>query len=179
MTLEEATVLSAEERALLARVADHLIPAAHGMPSAADVLTDDRLRFVFHARPDLVDPVRRALATSAADDPAERLASLATDDPAALGALQLTIVSGYYTDGGVRELIGYPGQVALSIRSWEVPQYVEEGLIDRVLERGPTWRDPATGQRAVVANAPRTYAERFATGSPRPAEGATDGHDGA
>ena len=31
-------------------VADHLIPAAHGMPSAADVVGDARLRFVL-ARP--------------------------------------------------------------------------------------------------------------------------------
>jgi hypothetical protein len=56
-----------------------------------------------------------------------------------------------------------------------VPPYVEEGLIDRVLARGPVWRDPATGKRAVVPDAPRTYAERFAA----PPEGADDGHDRA
>jgi hypothetical protein len=52
---------------------------------------------------------------------------------------------------------------------------VDEGLIDAVLARGPVWRDPATGRRAVVENAPRTYAERFAA----PPEGETDGHDRA
>jgi hypothetical protein len=145
------------------------------MPSAANVVNDDRQRFVFAARPDLVEPVRRALAGGLAGDPSERLAALATDDPAALGALQLAIVAGYYTDKRVRELIGYPGQEAITIRSWEMPSYVEEGLIDKVLARGPVWRDPATGQRAVVANAPRTYAERFGA----PPEGASDGHDGA
>jgi hypothetical protein len=175
MTLEEATVLTAGERALFASVADHLIPAAHGMPSAAEVLTDDRLRFVFTARPDLVEPVRAALSAGLADDPAERVAALQEQNPAALGALQLAIVAGYYTDKTVRELIGYPGQIALTIRSWEVPPYVEEGLIDRVLARGPVWRDPATGKRAVVPDAPRTYAERFAA----PPEGADDGHDRA
>jgi hypothetical protein len=174
----DATAASASltdaERALLSRVADHLIPAAHGMPSAAQVLTDERLRFVLTARPDLLEPIRRALRAGLADDPAERVAALAADDPAALGALQLAIVAGYYTDRRVRELIGYPGQEPITIRSWEVPAYVEEGLIDRVLARGPVWRDPETGQRAVVANAPRTYAERFAA----PPEGASDGHDG-
>jgi hypothetical protein len=175
MTLEEATVLTAGERALFASVADHLIPAAHGMPSAAEVLTDDRLRFVFTARPDLVEPVRAALSAGLADDPAERVAALQEQNAAALGALQLAIVAGYYTDKTVRELIGYPGQIALTIRSWEVPPYVEEGLIDRVLARGPVWRDPATGKRAVVPDAPRTYAERFAA----PPEGADDGHDRA
>ena len=136
---------------MLASVADHLIPAAHGMPSAAEVLTDDRLRFVLTARPDLAEPIRTALRAGLADDPAERVASLAADDPATLGALQLAIVAGYYTDKRVRELIGYPGQEAITIRSWELPPYLEEGLIDVVLARGPVWRDPATGQRAVAS----------------------------
>jgi hypothetical protein len=145
------------------------------MPSAVEVLTDERVRFVLNARPDLVEPIRSALRAGLDHDPAARVAALAESDPAALGALQLAVVAGYYTDKRVRELIGYPGQIALSIRSWEVPPYVEEGLIDAVLARGPVWRDPSTGGRAVVPNAPRTYAERFAA-SP---EGATDGHDGA
>jgi hypothetical protein len=175
VTLEAVAALTADERALLARVADHLIPAAHGMPSAAEVLTAERLRFVLNARPDLLEPIRAALAAALGDEPAARVAVLADSDPAALGALQLAIVAGYYTDKRVRELIGYPGQVALSIRSWEVPPYVEEGLIDAVLARGPVWRDPATGTRADVPNAPRTYAERFAA----PPQGDTDGHHGA
>ncbi len=175
MTLDEATILTEAERASLSTVADHLIPAAHGMPSAAEVLTDDRLRFVLNARPDLLGPVRTALGASLADDPAARVAALERDDPAALGALQLAIVAGYYTDKRVRELIGYPGQAAITIRTWEVPPYIEEGLIDAVLARGPVWRDPATGKRAVVDDAPRTYAERFAA----PPEGDSDGHDGA
>ena len=58
------------------------------------------------------------------------------------------IVGGYYTDKRVRELIGYPGQEAIEVKSWLVPQYLEEGLIDAVLARGPVWRDPTTGQRA-------------------------------
>jgi len=165
----------ATERATLSAVADHLIPAAHGMPSAADVLNDDRLRFVLNARPDLVVPIRSALRSDLGDDPHARLAALGDDEPASLGALQLAIVAGYYTDKRVRELIGYPGQEALTIRSWELPPYLEEGLIDAVLARGPSWRDPGTGKRAVVSGAPRTYAERFAA----PPEGASDGHDRA
>ena len=51
--------LDAAERATLSAIADRLIPAAHGMPSAADVLGDDRLRFVLNARPDLIGPLQR------------------------------------------------------------------------------------------------------------------------
>jgi len=164
--------LDAAERATLAAVADRLIPAADGMPSAADVVGDDRLRFVLNARPDLAEPLRSALRRELGDDVQARLDTLARDEPSTLGALQLVIVAGYYTDRRVRELIGYPGQMALELRSWEYPVYLEEGLIDTVLARGPTWRDPATGTRAVVTDAPRTYAERFAA----PAEGDSDGH---
>ena len=53
--------LDASELATLRSVADRLIPATSDMPSAADVLTDVRLRFVLDARPDLLEPLRAAL----------------------------------------------------------------------------------------------------------------------
>ena len=158
--------LDQRELATLAAIADHLIPAAGDMPSAAAVVDADRLEFVLRARPDLAEPLRTALAAHLGDDPQVRLDRLGREDPAALGALQLAIVGGYYTDRRVRELIGYPGQVAIELRSWEYPAYLEEGLIDAVLARGPVWRDPQTGRRAVVAGAPQSYAERFAEVAP-------------
>jgi len=167
--------LDAVERATLSAIADRLIPAAHGMPSAADVLGDDRLRFVLNARPDLVRPLRAALRRELGDDVGTRIDALGRDDPTVLGALQLVIVAGYYTDRNVRELIQYPGQMALELRSWEYPVYLEEGLIDAVLARGPVWRDPATGQRAVAEGAPRTYAERWSTEAAPPDAGSPEG----
>ena len=174
MTADTVPGLHVAEKATLRTVADRLIPAADGMPSAAEVLTDDRLRFVLNARPDLLAPLGAALRPDLGDDVEVRLDALGRDEPANLGVLQLVIVAGYYTDGDVRDRIGYPGQVALTLRSWEVPAYIDEGLIDAVLARGPVWRDPATGMRAVVTDAPRTYAERFAA----PPEGDSDGHHG-
>jgi len=172
-------LLDATSRARLAPLADHFIPAAHGMPSAANVLTDERLRFVLGARPDLVEPLRAALRGELGDEPAARLEVLGRDEPAALGALQLVIVSGYYTDRRVRELIGYPGQLAIEVRSWLFPEYLEEGLIDAVLGRGALWRDPATGRRAADAGVPKTYAERFTGATVEAAEpqGGSDGSD--
>jgi hypothetical protein len=161
--------LDDRERATFAAIADHLVPAADGMPSAADVVTDERLAFVLRARPDLAEPITAALREGLGADVTARLSALA-DEPTNLSALQLAIVGGYYTDKRVRELIGYPGQMALELRSWEYPAYLDEGLIDAVLARGPVWRDPATGQRAVASDAPRTYAERF-TRDAAPPEG--------
>jgi hypothetical protein len=169
------TRLHAAERATLGAVANLLIPATDAMPSAADVLDDGRLRFVLNARPDLLEPLRTALRPELGDDIAARLEKLGADEPAILYALQLVIVAGYYTDAGVRERIGYPGQMALELRSWEYPAYLEEGLIDAVLARGPVWRDPATGQRAVVQDAPRTYAERFSAEAPVSGSAAPEG----
>jgi hypothetical protein len=179
--IDDATLTDQELRTIAA-IADRLIPAAHGMPSAADVVTEERLRFVLNARPDLLGPLRQALreelTDDLGDDPQARLDALGADEPATLSTLQLVIVGAYYTDAGVRDRIGYPGQVAITVRSWEYPQYLEEGLIDKVLARGPVWRDPATGTRAVAANAPMTYAERFAgTPDTAPHEGDSDGHD--
>lgn len=172
--LDPIAALDSAARETFARVADRLIPAAHGMPSAAEVVTDDRLRFVLRSRPDLVAPVQAALRPELGADVAARLDALA-QEPANLGALQLAIVAGYYTDKGVRERIGYPGQMAIELKSWLVPSYVEEGLIDAVLARGAVWRDPRTGTRAVVEDQPRTYAERFAEPANEP-EG--DSHGG-
>jgi hypothetical protein len=165
--------LTDDERATFAAIADHLIPAAHGMPSSAEVVTNDRLQFVLRSRPDLGEPLKAALRPELGADVADRLASLA-DEPTNLSALQLAVVAGYYTDARVRELIEYPGQMAIELRSWEYPTYLEEGLIDAVVARGSVWRDPATGKRAADSSVPRTYAERFSADTP---EGGTDGHD--
>lgn len=173
-----APSLDPDSRRRFAEIADRLIPEAHGMPSAADVVGDDRLAFVLRARPDLVEPLRAALRPELGDDVAKRLEALGRDEPANLAVLQLVLVAGYYTDKRVRDLIGYAGQEAIEVRSWELPPYLEEGLIDKVLERGPVWRDPATGKRAVAAGAPRTYAERWSEVAGTP-EGGHDGRDGA
>ena len=137
-----------DRRAAFGAVADRLIPAAHGMPSARDVVGEARLRFVLTARPDLVEPFLASLRPELGENPEARLAALECDAPDQHGALLLAIVGGYYTDTDVRDRLGYPGQLAKQLYSWKYPEYMEEGLIAQVLARGPVWRDPATGRRA-------------------------------
>ena len=153
----------AGRRATLTALAAHLIPAAHGMPSAGDVIDDKRLRFVLEARPDLVEPLRTALRDGLPDDPAARLAALERDEPDAHAALLLVVVGAYYTDKVVRERLRYPGQEAKVLQSWKYPVYLEEGLLDGVQARGAIWRDPATGRTAMEARpAPAAPTERGA-----------------
>ncbi len=164
---------------ILGDVADKLIPAAHGMPSARAVVDADRVGFVLRARPDLAEPLTSSLRPELGEDPDRRLEVLGRDEPDSLAALQLTIVGGYYTDRRVRELIGYPGQLAIDLPTGIVPPYLEEGLIDAVVSRGPVWRDPATGTRAVIqGSAPQTYAERYWPTERQP-EGGDHGGDSA
>jgi hypothetical protein len=177
-TTDPLATLDPAARARLAAVADVLIPASHGMPSAADVLTDDRLHFVLAARLDLVEPLGASLRPELGEDAQARLDALGRNEPAVLAALQLVIVAGYYTDKRVRDLIGYPGQLAIEVRSWLYPEYLEEGLIDAVLARGAVWRDPTTGRRAEDGGVPKTYAERFTGATAPEREGGSDGSDG-
>src|SRR5206468_6648822 len=92
---------------------------------------------VLAARPDLAAPLAASLRAELGEDTTARLERLGREEPAELGALQLVIVAAYYTDPGVRELIGYPGQLAIEVKAWQYPPYLEEGLIDAVLARGP------------------------------------------
>lgn len=146
-------------RAVFAEIADRLIPEAHGMPSAAAVVGDARLRFVLNARPDLAQPLAAALRPDLGADPEKRLAVLEQDEPDHHAALVSTVVFAYYTDADVRDRLGYPGQEAKTLYSWKLPEYIEEGLIDQVLARGAVWRDPETGVRATAGYPPLAWTE--------------------
>lgn len=134
--------LDPARRMVLGAVADELIPAAHGMPPAGSVLDLRRIEFVLSARPDLLQPLSEALRPELGGAPRQRLTALA-DEPDNLAALQLTVVAGYYSDADVRDRIGYPGQIARPVHAFDYPEYVDEGLVDRVVERGQIWRDPS------------------------------------
>ena len=71
--------VDADRRRTFAAIAAHLIPAAHGMPSAGDVVGDARLAFVIGARPDLAEPLNAALRPELGSDVAARLATLEKD----------------------------------------------------------------------------------------------------
>jgi hypothetical protein len=137
-----------ELRDRLRRFADVLIPAGDGMPAASEVgVADRQLDRVLAARPDLAQPLARAVAAVDADDHEGSLERLRTADLAAHDALLLIVAGGYYTDADVRRRIGYDGQRPVEVRPEIIPNYVEEGLIDPLLARGPIYRpvDGPTG----------------------------------
>ena len=50
------------------------------------------------------------------------------------------MVGGYYIDRDVRRRLGYTGQVPVEVRPEIIPNYVEEGLVEPLLARGPIYR---------------------------------------
>jgi choline dehydrogenase-like flavoprotein len=131
------TVLpSAIERAVLRGVADIMVPAVDGIPAAGELgVADHLLDWVLGLRPDLSEPLRRALAGDGGD-PADRLRHLEAADRAAFDALVLVVLAGYYHDAGVRDRIGYPGQVPRPVQARDYPEYLSEGLLDGVTAPG-------------------------------------------
>lgn len=139
---EDAARIDGRLRARLDAVADQLIPAADGMPTASAVGVGGRqLDTVLAARPDLLDGLRRALeAAGGVDDAIGWLDALRADDPSAHDALVTVVVGGYYLHPEVRRRLGYPGQVGEPVRVDRYPDYAEEGLLERVYARGPIYR---------------------------------------
>ncbi|HYB81156.1 MAG TPA: GMC family oxidoreductase [Mycobacterium sp.] len=122
-----------DQRARLATLADELIPAGDGMLAASQVgIHEALLDQVLLSRPDLAEPLGRALDSDVGDPPA-RLMALATSDWPAYQALVEVISGGYYLDPRVRKLIGYPGQEARPVQPDHYPAYVEEGLLDHLV----------------------------------------------
>jgi hypothetical protein len=131
------------QRATLAALADVLVPAAEGMPSASEAgVAETWIDRALAARPDLVEPLRALLAAAEGAEAGPFVAALQSDDPAAFDVLTVSVVGAYYMNPEIQRLLGYTGQQARTIDVFELPAYLEEGLLDEVLARGPTYREP-------------------------------------
>jgi hypothetical protein len=129
-------------RGVFASLADVLIPHAEGMPSASEVnVHGDILDHILGLRPDLRDNFMRGIAAASGRDPTEALNDLNKSDAAALSAIGLVASAGYYMTPEVRRLIGYPGQESRPDPEPDaVPEYVANGMLQQVIDRGPIYR---------------------------------------
>lgn len=136
-------LLSVMERQTLADLSDALVPAEGVMPSAtqASVHTVGIDR-VLAVRPDLVAPLRALLAECVHDAPHMFLAALGGSRPREWTVLLTCVLGAYYMRPEVRKALGYRGQEGRLITSEDFVTWVEEGLLDPVLERGS--RDPTS-----------------------------------
>ena len=137
-----APALDRDLRARLTRIADGLIPGTQEMPAPGSLdISGRQLDLVLASRPDLAGPLRRALEVAGdAGDPIAWVESLAVRDPSAHEALVTATVAGYYLHPAVQRRLGYPGQLAEVVRVDAYPDFISEGQLERVLERGPIYR---------------------------------------
>ena len=127
------------DRARLARLADVLIPAADGMPSASQADVSGRwLDAVLAARTDLAEGLRKLLSAAGDADPAALVAELRAHDVGAFEILAELVPAAYFMNPEVREAIGYQGQTAQTIDPR--PDYMEDDLLASVIRRGPIYR---------------------------------------
>jgi hypothetical protein len=127
------------DRERFGALADVLVPAAEGMPSATDAgVHREGLDRVLAARPDL-EPVLERVLADAAGEPGDVLRRLEDEDETGFAALTLAVTGAYYTDPVVRRLIGYPGQ---QYRPELVPREPDwdESALARVVARGAIYR---------------------------------------
>jgi hypothetical protein len=92
---------------------------------------------ILAARPDLA-PAVRAVATKAGD-PGEALAALSA---AELEQVRYVVAAAYLIIPSVRALLGYPSGVPAEQPAYpdEAAAYLEDGILDAVLARGPFYR---------------------------------------
>ena len=130
-------MLDAEQRTTFAALADVLIPAVNGMPSASEVGAEGKwLDRALRARPDLEPGLVLTLAAAAGCDPKKELRRLHEEEPDAFRTLALAVTGAYYMHLKIRKRIGYPGQKHDPPFPDEADYYLEGGLLDPVLERG-------------------------------------------
>ncbi|MGD9854717.1 MAG: hypothetical protein AB7U20_07170 [Planctomycetaceae bacterium] len=127
------------ERALLAGLADVLIPAGDGMPSASRAAAAGKwLDAVLTARPDLADGLKNVLAKARDHDPADIVSELCANDPAAFELLAEVVSGAYFMNPDVQRALGYAGQSPQPIDPRV--DYMEDGLLESVIRRGPIFR---------------------------------------
>jgi hypothetical protein len=126
-------------RAVLAGLADVLIPASDGMPSASAAgVAGQGLDQVLAAVPGLGPSLADVLVRAEGRDPAEVVASLARTDPAACGVLTEVVTAAYFLNPEVRRAVGYAGQGPSPLDPRV--DYMEDGLLESVIRRGPIYR---------------------------------------
>ena len=134
-------IIDDDLRAAFIAIADVLIPEDAGMPAAsrADV-GGPVLDRILSLRDDLKEPFFRGLHAVTGIEPAAAAKALNTDDPIALATIGLVASAAYYMSPKIQQLIGYPGQQKRSFDADATPEYVTNGMLQVVIDRGPIYR---------------------------------------
>jgi hypothetical protein len=142
------TLFDAEARGRLAALADALIPAGRGMPSASEAgVAGEWLDAIVAAEPGFGPALAAVLAAADVSDPAGELRRIETTDPEGWGTLTTVVAGAYFLNPAIAEAVGYPGRRAIPVDAVTEPDWLEDGLLDSVKARGTIYR-PTPGAAA-------------------------------
>jgi hypothetical protein len=134
------------QRARLAELADCLIPGGAGLPAASAVDVHGAwIDRVLAARPDLATVVQEVLAGDGAGQ--ELLDRVKADQPETFGHFAYAVAGAYLINPRIRRLLGYPAAAPARnpAMEGEAESYLEDGILDAVIDRGPIYRPTPTG----------------------------------
>jgi dihydroorotate dehydrogenase len=152
-----------DERMVLAKLADVLVPAGEGFPSACDAgVAREGLDQVVSFRPDLGPGLKRIIeiARGRTCTAAEIVAELKSREPSLFGVLTDFVPGAYFLNECVRARLRYEGQAARPLD--ERPDYLEDRLLQSVIDRGPIYR-PTPGEKAGSKSKPLPRYDRNRT----------------
>jgi hypothetical protein len=141
MSIIDRNQAGADWRRRFASFADALIPGGAGLPSAsaADVhgIWVDRM---LACRPDMADTIMTIIQTT--NEPKEELKRLQASEPARFEEFASAVANAYFLNPEVRKLFGYPGHAPQrkKAKPGEAEEYLRDGLLDPVIQRGPIYR---------------------------------------
>ena len=131
--------LTSAERQLFAALADLLIPAGSGFPSASEAgVANEGLDQLLAVRPDLRDSLKSILLRAKDRPPSEFLQELQSNDPAVFGVLAESVPGAYFLNPDVRARLKYDGQSPRPINPRA--DYLDDGLLQSVIDRGRIYR---------------------------------------
>ena len=129
----------ANEKILLGALADVLIPAGEGFPSASEAgVAGEGLEIILSFRPDLAAGLKKLLSSAGGRPAALVVAELQQNDPASFSILAEFVPGAYFLNPTVRAKLGYHGQSARPIDPRA--DYLDDGLLQSVIDRGPVYR---------------------------------------
>jgi hypothetical protein len=128
-------------RSKLAALADALIPAGEGMPSASEAgVAGEWLDAILRAEPGFGPALVAVLAAADVADPAGELRRIESTDPDGWGTLTTVVAGAYFLNPEIAERVGYPGRRAIPVDADPDPDWLADGLLDSVKSRGPVYR---------------------------------------
>ena len=138
--------LSDAQRTRFSGFADHLIAGGAGLPSATQAEVHGAwIDRAFGARPDLVSVVLDVIDREGT--PAAVLDGLYATDRAAFDAFAFAVSGAYLMNPRVRQGLGLPGSAPEKNPAFpdEADAYLEDGILDPVIQRGPIYRPTPKG----------------------------------